>query len=98
MQIVDHPRKPRAKSRRALTVSLIVLAALAGGGAYYWTRPAPQAAARAAPAVPVTVTAAASRDVPIYLAADRHRVGGRHRDDPQPEHRNAAIGQLHRRP
>jgi len=70
MQIVEHPRAPRAKSRRALTASLIVLAALAGGGAYYWfARPAPQAAARAAPAVPVTVAAAANRDVPIYLDA-----------------------------
>ena len=70
MQIVEHPRKPKTKSRRALAVSLIVLIALAGGGTYYWfTRPAPQAAARAAPAVPVTVAAAASRDVPIYLDA-----------------------------
>lgn len=70
MQIVEHPRKPRAKSRRALTASLIVLAALAGGGWYYWhTRPAPQQTARAAPAVPVTISAAAARDVPIYLDA-----------------------------
>jgi multidrug efflux system membrane fusion protein len=70
MQIVEHPRAPRAKSHRALTASLIVLAALAGGGAYYWfARPAPQTVARAAPAVPVTIAAAASRDVPIYLDA-----------------------------
>src|SRR6185295_9831854 len=70
MQIVEHPRKPKTTSRRALAVSLTVLIALAGGGSYYWlTRPAPQAAARAAPAVPVTVAAAASRDVPIYLDA-----------------------------
>src|ERR1043166_5912138 len=69
MQIVEHPRKPRAKSRRRLAVSLTVLAVLAGGGAWYWyTRPAPQVA-RSAPAVPVTIAAAASRDVPIYLDA-----------------------------
>ena len=69
MQIVEHPRKPRAKSRRALTAALIVLAALASGGAYYWfTRPVAQTA-RAVPAVPVTIAAAASRDVPIYLDA-----------------------------
>ena len=70
MQIVDHPRKPHAKSHRTLAASLIILAALAGGATYYWfTRPAPQAAARPAPAVPVTIAAAASRDVPIYLDA-----------------------------
>ena len=69
MQIVDHPRKPKTRSRRALAASLIVLAALAGGGTYYWfTRPAPQTA-RATPSVPVTIAAAASRDVPIYLDA-----------------------------
>ena len=69
MQIIEHPQKPRAKSRRTLVASLIILAALAGGGTYYWmTRPAPQTA-RAAPAVPVTIAAAASRDVPIYLDA-----------------------------
>jgi multidrug efflux system membrane fusion protein len=69
MQIVEHPRKPRAKSRRALTAALIVLAAMASGGAYYWfTRPVAQTA-RAVPAVPVTIAAAASRDVPIYLDA-----------------------------
>jgi len=69
MQIDEHPRKPRAKSRRALTAALIVLAAMASGGAYYWfTRPVAQTA-RAVPAVPVTIAAAASRDVPIYLDA-----------------------------
>src|SRR6187397_1619337 len=69
MQIVEHPRKPRAKSCRALTAALIVLAAMASGGAYYWfTRPVAQTA-RAVPAVPVTIAAAASRDVPIYLDA-----------------------------
>src|ERR1044072_8571635 len=69
MQIVEHPRKPRARSRRTLAASLIILAALAGGGTWYWfTRPAPPTA-RAAPAVPVTITAAASRAEPIYLCA-----------------------------
>ena len=66
---------------------------------YYWlTRPAPQAAARAAPAVPVTIAAAASRDVPIYLDALGTVVGRQHGDDPQPDHRHAAVGELHRRP
>ena len=42
---------------------------MASGGAYYWfTRPVAQTA-RAVPAVPVTMAAAASRDVPIYLDA-----------------------------
>ena len=69
MQIVEHPRKPKTRSRRTLAASLIVLAALASGGAYYWfTRPVAQTA-RAVPAVPVTIAAAASRDVPIYLDA-----------------------------
>ena len=71
MQLVEHPRKPKRKSRRALAASLIMLAALAGGGAYYYwhTRPAPQQTARVAPAVPVTIATAAARDVPIYLDA-----------------------------
>jgi len=70
MQIVEHPRKPKTRSRRTLAASLIVLAALGGGGAtYYWfTRPVVQTA-RAAPPVPVTIAAAASRNVPIYLDA-----------------------------
>jgi len=69
MQIVERPRKPKTRSRRTLAASLIVLAALASGGAYYWfTRPVAQTA-RAVPAVPVTIAAAASRDVPIYLDA-----------------------------
>ena len=69
MQIVDHPREPKTRSRRAFAASLIILAALAGGGTYYWTtRPTLQVTART-PAVPVTIAAAASRDVPIYLDA-----------------------------
>jgi membrane fusion protein, multidrug efflux system len=68
MQIVDHPRKPKSRSRRALAASLVVLIALAGATYYWFTRPAPPIA-RTTPAVPVTVAAAASRDVPIYLDA-----------------------------
>jgi len=68
MQLIEHPRgKPRRKSRKGVVVFLLVVAALAGGGAWYWTtRPVVKPVAQA-PAIPVTVTAAASRDVPIYL-------------------------------
>src|SRR5258708_5988682 len=70
MQLIEHPgARPRRKSRKGIVVSLLVIAAL-GGGAWYWTmRPAAQPVARQAPAIPVTVTMAASRDVPIYLDA-----------------------------
>src|SRR3954447_19082271 len=71
MQLIEHPgAKPRRKSRRGVAVSLLVIAALAGGGVYYWqTRPVAKPVARQGPAIPVTVTQAASRDVPIYLDA-----------------------------
>src|SRR5258708_26381713 len=71
MQLTEHPgAKPRHKSRKGVIVSLLVIAALAGGGLYYWqTHPAAKPIARQAPAIPVTVTQAASRDVPIYLDA-----------------------------
>jgi multidrug efflux system membrane fusion protein len=71
MQLLEHSgAKPRRKSRKGVIASLLVIAALAGGGAYYWqTRPVPKPVARQAPAIPVTVTQAASRDVPIYLDA-----------------------------
>ena len=66
MQVVEHPRgKPRPRFRRGLALSLVAL--LIGAGAYWWTRPAAQPVARQAPPVPVTVIAAASRNVPIYL-------------------------------
>lgn len=68
MQIVEHSRKPKTRPRRGAIIALIVLAALAGAGTYWFTRPAPRAV-RAAPAVPVTIAAAMSRDVPIYLDA-----------------------------
>src|SRR6185312_5853984 len=61
---------PRRKSRRGVTISLLAIAALAGGGVYYWqTRPVAKPVAREVPPIPVTVTEAASRDVPIYLDA-----------------------------
>jgi multidrug efflux system membrane fusion protein len=51
---------------RFLAIALVAAAALAGG--YYWkSRPATQPAARQAPAIPVTIAAAESRNVPIYL-------------------------------
>ena len=69
MDVIEH-RRTRPPPRRGwkLVVSLCVVAALAGGGYYYWkARPAPQSAARPAPAVPVTIANAASRTVPIFL-------------------------------
>jgi multidrug efflux system membrane fusion protein len=70
MQLIEHPgARPRRKSRKGIVFSLLVVAALAGGGWYWTMRPAAQPVARQAPAIPVTVTAAASRDVPIYLDA-----------------------------
>src|ERR1700716_2043593 len=71
MQLIENPgTKPRHKSRKGVVVSLLVIAALAGGGVYYGqTRPVVKPVARQAPAIPVTVTDAASRDVPIYLDA-----------------------------
>src|SRR5258708_17724699 len=71
MQLTEHPgAKPRHKSRKGVFASLLFIAALAGGGLYYWqTHPAAKPGAREARATPVRVTAAASRDVPIYLDA-----------------------------
>jgi len=48
------------------TAGIAVVAAAAGIGFWHWDTPAPHAAS-APPAVPVTVAAAARRDVPIYL-------------------------------
>ncbi len=54
--------------RKTLTIAL-VLAVLAVAGGVYWLRHAPDVAqaARAARAVPVTVTSAGRRDVPVVL-------------------------------
>lgn len=70
MQLIEHPgARPRRKSRKGVVVSLLVIAALAGC-AWYWTmHPAAQPVAPQASAIPVTITAATSRDVPIYLDA-----------------------------
>jgi multidrug efflux system membrane fusion protein len=69
MDVIERPRrKPRQRRHWRLVVSLCVVAALAGGGYWYWKmRPAPQTAAREAPAVPVTIVDAASRTVQIFL-------------------------------
>jgi len=70
MQVIEHPRgKPRPRFRRGLALVLVALAALICAGAYWWTRPAAKPVARQVPPVPVTVIAAASRNVPIYLDA-----------------------------
>src|SRR5258708_21829838 len=71
MQLTEHPgAKPRHKSRKGVFASLLFIAALAGGGLYYWqTHPVAKPVAGQAPAIPVTITQAASRDVPIYLDA-----------------------------
>lgn len=68
MQSIEPP--PARKWYRRAIASLVVVAALVGGGAYFWTTgPKAQPVARQAPPIPVTVTAAASRDVPIFLDA-----------------------------
>ena len=56
MELIDNHRRPtRKRAWRAIAI-LVLAAALAGGGAYYWkTRPAPQQATRQVPAIPVTV-------------------------------------------
>jgi membrane fusion protein, multidrug efflux system len=69
MDVIQHPRtKPRRRRGSRLAVSLCAVAVLAGGGYDYWKdRPAPQTAARQAPAVPATIADAATRTVPIFL-------------------------------
>jgi multidrug efflux system membrane fusion protein len=73
MQLIEHPGAspragPRRKSRKRVVVALLVVAALAGCAWYWTTRPVVKPVAQA-PAIPVTITAATSRDVPIYLDA-----------------------------
>jgi len=71
MQLIEQsgPRPPR-KRRWGLVASLLVVAALAGGGIYYWkAHPAAQPVARRAPAIPVTIVTAEASNVPIYLDA-----------------------------
>ena len=71
MQVIEHPRgKPRPRFRRGLALLLVALAALICAGAYlvHAARRASRSRARSPP-VPVTVIAAASRNVPIYLDA-----------------------------
>lgn len=71
MKLIEKQKRPPRKSTRRVALFLAAAAVLALGAAAYWyvTRPAPQVAARPAPAVPVTIAAVESRDVPIYLDA-----------------------------
>ena len=77
MQLIEHPgAKPRRKSRKGVAVSLLVIAALAGGGVYYWqTRPVAKPVARQAPAIPVTVTRSHQPRRPDLSRRARHGVG-----------------------
>src|ERR671938_637103 len=71
MKVIENHKLPPRKSGRRAFLLLAVAVLLALGAAAYWyvTRPAPQVAARPVPAIPVTIAAAESRDVPIYLDA-----------------------------
>jgi multidrug efflux system membrane fusion protein len=70
MKLIENRKRSARKSAWRVIVFLSLAAALAAGGGIYWyTRPAPQPVARQAPAIPVTVVEAASRDVSIYLDA-----------------------------
>jgi multidrug efflux system membrane fusion protein len=70
MKVIAEETKGRSSRGRAFWIAGITVVALAGG-VLFWRKlePAPHAAARAAAAVPVTVTTAARRDVPIFLQA-----------------------------
>ena len=70
MKLIENRSLAPRKSSRRIVVLLGIATVLAAGAATYWyTRPAPRPVARAAPAVPVVVATAESRDVPIYLDA-----------------------------
>jgi multidrug efflux system membrane fusion protein len=70
MKLIENENIPPRKPTRRVAVFLGIAALLvACAGIYWYTRPAPQPVARQAPAVPVIVAAAESRDVPIYLDA-----------------------------
>jgi multidrug efflux system membrane fusion protein len=69
MKVVENAgQKPRRRSVWAFAALLAV--GILTGGAWYWhIHPAAKPVARQAPAIPVTVAAAESRNVPIYLDA-----------------------------
>ena len=69
MHVVEHPTGKSRRRFRGLAVALVTVAALIGAGTYWWTRPATKSVVNEAPPVPVTIAAAASRNVPIYLDA-----------------------------
>ena len=98
MQIVDHPRKPKTRSRRALAASLD-RARRARGRRHLVLDDAPGAAssARRARGSGDDRRRREPRRADLSRCA-RHHVGRQHRDDPQPDHRHLAVGQLHRRP
>jgi multidrug efflux system membrane fusion protein len=68
MKVIAEKTKGRSPRRRTFWIAGITVVVLAAG-VVLWHRsePAPHAAARTAPPVPVTVTTAARRDVPIFL-------------------------------
>src|SRR6266496_2462932 len=70
MELIKHPDGTSRRKYRGVAAALLIVALLAAGGLVFrQTRPVAQAPARPAPAIPVTVTPAATRDVPIYLDA-----------------------------
>jgi membrane fusion protein, multidrug efflux system len=70
MQLITHPDDKPPRKLRGVAAALLIIAVLAAGGLIFrQMRPAALPPARAAAAIPVTITPAASRDVPIYLDA-----------------------------
>jgi multidrug efflux system membrane fusion protein len=66
MKAIADKTKGRASHRLVWAAGVAVVVVAAVIGFWHWNTPAPRAASRP-PAVPVTVAAAARRDVPIYL-------------------------------